>query len=85
MVHVSSIIYADVAELVDAQDLKSCEVHPSCRFDSGHLHQKEEFYKNSFFVYNKHLRGMLSPYSCNCYVNMIYWRYWIFLSCFHHR
>ena len=26
---------AQVAEQVDAQDLKSCEIQPSCRFKSG--------------------------------------------------
>ena len=31
--------HARVAELADAQDLKSCEVHPSYRFDSGLGHQ----------------------------------------------
>ena len=28
-----------MAELVDAQDLKSCENQPSCRFKSGLRHQ----------------------------------------------
>ena len=36
----ASFIYADVAELADAQDLKSCGTYLPCRFDSGHLHQK---------------------------------------------
>ena len=31
----SKLIYARVAELADAQDLKSCEAQPSYRFDSG--------------------------------------------------
>ena len=31
---------AGVAELADARDLKSREVHPSYRFDSGHRHEK---------------------------------------------
>ena len=30
--------YAGVAEQADAQDLKSCEVNPSYRFDSGLRH-----------------------------------------------
>ena len=30
---------AQVAEQVDAQDLKSCEIQPSCRFKSGLGHQ----------------------------------------------
>ena len=30
---------AQVAEQVDAQDLKSCEIQPSCRFKSGLRHQ----------------------------------------------
>ena len=29
-------IFADVMKLVDVSDSKSDEVHPSCRFDSGH-------------------------------------------------
>ena len=33
-----------VAELVDAQDLKSCECKSSCRFDSGLGHQYAEEY-----------------------------------------
>ena len=32
-----------MAELVDAQDLKSCEIQPSCRFKSGLRHQLEEY------------------------------------------
>ena len=28
-----------MAELADAQDLKSCEAYPSYRFDPGHQHQ----------------------------------------------
>ena len=34
---------ARVAELVDAQDLKSCEIQPSCRFKSGLRHQTEKY------------------------------------------
>ena len=49
---------ARVAELVDAQDLKSCEIQPSCRFKSGLRHHydnyslrcDEFFYK---FIVNK--------------------------------
>ena len=33
-----------MAELVDAQDLKSCENQPSCRFKSGLRHQILEEY-----------------------------------------
>ena len=33
------MVLALVAELVDAQDLKSCENQPSCRFKSGLRHQ----------------------------------------------
>ena len=33
--------HAGVAELADAQDLKSCEVNPSYRFDSGLRHHLE--------------------------------------------
>ena len=33
-----------MAELVDAQDLKSCECKSSCRFDSGLGHQRVEEY-----------------------------------------
>ena len=32
-----------MAELVDAQDLKSCEIQPSCRFKSGLRHQTEKY------------------------------------------
>ena len=32
-----------MAELVDAQDLKSCENQPSCRFKSGLRHHLEEY------------------------------------------
>ena len=32
-----------MAELVDAQDLKSCENQPSCRFKSGLRHHTEEY------------------------------------------
>ena len=32
-------VYAGVAELADARDLKSREANPSCRFDSGLRHQ----------------------------------------------
>ena len=35
---------ARVAELVDAQDLKSCENQPSCRFKSGLRHHMLEEY-----------------------------------------
>ena len=31
--------FGSVAELADAQDLKSCEGQTSYRFDSGHSHQ----------------------------------------------
>lgn len=31
-------LFAGVAELADAQDLKSCEAYPSYRFDPGHQH-----------------------------------------------
>ena len=31
-------LLAGVAELADAQDLKSCEANPSYRFDSGRRH-----------------------------------------------
>ena len=37
--------YALVAELVDAQDLKSCECKSSCRFDSGLGHHY--FWRNT--------------------------------------
>lgn len=33
-----------MAELVDAQDLKSCENQPSCRFKSGLRHHHMEEY-----------------------------------------
>ena len=33
------VIYAEVAELADAQDLKSCEGYTSYRFDSDLRHQ----------------------------------------------
>ena len=32
-----------MAELVDAQDLKSCENQPSCRFKSGLRHHVEKY------------------------------------------
>ena len=32
-----------MAELVDAQDLKSCENQPSCRFKSGLRHHAEKY------------------------------------------
>ena len=32
-----------MAEQVDAQDLKSCEIQPSCRFKSGLRHHVEEY------------------------------------------
>ena len=32
---------AEVAELADAQDLKSCGLRESCRFDPGLRHQKK--------------------------------------------
>ena len=32
-----------MAELVDAQDLKSCELQHSCRFKSGLRHHTEEY------------------------------------------
>ena len=44
-----------MAELVDAQDLKSCEGHTSCRFKSGLRHHFGEIYLHfnvSFFIKN---------------------------------
>ncbi len=35
--------HAQVAEQVDAQDLKSCELQHSCRFKSGLRHHTEEY------------------------------------------
>ena len=43
--------FANVAELADAQDLKSCEPQNSYRFDSGHSHQKVEILTNFSFFY----------------------------------
>ncbi len=37
--------YAGVAELADAQDLKSCEGQTSYRFDSGLRHHKVPTFK----------------------------------------
>ena len=48
------IVYAGVAELADAQDLKSCGTNLPCRFDSGLRHLREKgisvFTEIPFFV-----------------------------------
>ena len=46
------IVYAGVAELADAQDLKSCGTNLPYRFDSGRRHSwKPLLYKGFFDVY----------------------------------
>ena len=37
-----------MAELVDAQDLKSCVGQPTCQFDSGSRHKGLPFWKTFF-------------------------------------
>ena len=37
-------LYAAVAELADAQDLKSCGTNLPCRFDSGLRHLREKVF-----------------------------------------
>ncbi len=39
--YILNLKFANVAELADAQDLKSCEPQNSYRFDSGHSHQEK--------------------------------------------
>ena len=43
------IDYAAVAELADAQDLKSCGVNPPYRFDSGLRQSKTSVFTGVFF------------------------------------
>ena len=57
--HVSMI--AVVAELADAQDLKSCGTNLPCRFDSGlrHLRKKSLVFTGLFLFFNFGIRSLL--------------------------
>ena len=52
----SKLIYARVAELADAQDLKSCEAQPSYRFDSGLGHHEYQAFRGFFCLSKNRLK-----------------------------
>ena len=52
-----NIDYAAVAELADAQDLKSCGANPPYRFDSGLRQYKTSVFTGVLFLYNNEKRG----------------------------
>ena len=45
-----------MAELVDAQDLKSCVGQPTCQFDSGSRHVSLLVLQGGFFFYKEVLQ-----------------------------
>ena len=49
--------HAGVAELADAQDLKSCETNLSYRFDSGRRQRKLQTFVWSFFLSMRNLHN----------------------------
>ena len=60
-----------VAELVDAQDLKSCEIQPSCRFKSGLRHH----FKNYSLLF------IVDEFFYKIYYYFISNNYWHSLNC----
>ena len=73
---------AVVAELADAQDLKSCGTNLPCRFDSGlrHLRKKLGFYR-AFFIFQF---SNLIASGCNQQKNMLPWIYVIDVKLYRH-
>ena len=51
------ICIAGMAELVDAQDLKSCAEQSACRFDPGSRQQSLSGNREAFFYFYPHQKG----------------------------
>ena len=81
--HVSMI--AVVAELADAQDLKSCGTNLPCRFDSGlrHLRKKAWFLPSFFYFQFSQFSNSIAS-GCNQQKNMLPWIYVIDVKSYRH-